>query len=64
MPVRADSQVTFLVDGRHTMWTMCLHFLQARHSIHLANWGITPQMLMVRGSDFARDQMAALNSRR
>ncbi len=51
MPVRADSQVTFLVDGRHTMWTMCLHFLQARHSIHLANWGITPQMLMVRGSD-------------
>ena len=51
MPVRADSQVTFLVDGRHTMWTMCLHFLTARHTIHLANWGITPQMLMVRGSD-------------
>jgi phosphatidylserine/phosphatidylglycerophosphate/cardiolipin synthase-like enzyme len=51
MPVRADSQVTFLVDGRHTMWTMCLHFLTARHSIHLANWGITPHMLMVRGSD-------------
>lgn len=51
MPVRADSQVTFLVDGRHTMWTMCLHFLTARHSIHLANWGITPHMKMVRGSD-------------
>jgi phosphatidylserine/phosphatidylglycerophosphate/cardiolipin synthase-like enzyme len=51
MPVRADSQVTFLIDGRHTMWTMCLHFLTARHSIHLANWGITPQMLLVRGSD-------------
>lgn len=51
MPVRADSQVTFLVDGRHTMWTMCLHFLAARHSIYLANWGITPQMRMVRGSD-------------
>ena len=51
MPVRADSQVTFLVDGRHTMWTMCLHFLTARHSIHLANWGITPHMQMVRGSD-------------
>lgn len=51
MPVRADSQVTFLIDGRHTMWTMCLHFLTARHTIHLANWGITPGMLMVRGSD-------------
>lgn len=51
MPVRADSQVTFLVDGRHTMWTMCLHFLTARHSIRLANWGITPQMKMVRGVD-------------
>lgn len=51
LPVRADSQVAFLVDGRHTMWTMCLHFLTARHSIHLANWGITPLMKMVRGSD-------------
>jgi phosphatidylserine/phosphatidylglycerophosphate/cardiolipin synthase-like enzyme len=51
MPVRTDSKVTFLVDGRHTMWTMCLHFLKARQSIHLANWGITPSMLMVRGSD-------------
>lgn len=51
MPVRADSPVTFLVDGRHTMWTMCLHFLTARQSIYLANWGITPTMQMVRGSD-------------
>lgn len=51
MPPRADSQVTFLVDGRHAMWTMCLHFLTARQSIHLANWGITPQIEMVRGSD-------------
>jgi phosphatidylserine/phosphatidylglycerophosphate/cardiolipin synthase-like enzyme len=50
-PVRTDSQVTFLVDGRHAMWTMCLHFLKARESIYLANWGITPQMLMVRGTD-------------
>ncbi|HEY0756616.1 MAG TPA: phospholipase D-like domain-containing protein [Ktedonobacteraceae bacterium] len=51
MPVRADSQVTFLADGRHTMWTMCLHFLNARHSIHLANWGITPYIQLVRGLD-------------
>jgi len=50
-PVRTDSQVTFLVDGRHAMWTMCLRFLTARESIHLANWGITPHMLMVRGPD-------------
>lgn len=50
-PVRTDSQVTFLIDGRHTMWTMCLHFLNARESIHLAHWGITPHMLMVRGAD-------------
>lgn len=51
LPVRGDSQVTFLVDGRHAMWTMCLHFLTARRSIYLANWGITPQMRMVRGTD-------------
>ncbi len=51
MPVRTDSQVTFLIDGRHTMWTMCLHFLTARRSIYLANWGITTHMQMVRGSD-------------
>lgn len=51
MPVRSDSQVTFLIDGRHTMWTMCLHFLKARRSIHLANWGITATMPLVRGSD-------------
>lgn len=51
MPVRTDSQVTFLIDGRHAMWTMCLHFLTARKSIYLANWGITPSMQMVRGPD-------------
>lgn len=51
MPVRSDSRVTFLVDGRHALWTMCLHFLTARQTIYLANWGITPEMLMVRGSD-------------
>jgi phosphatidylserine/phosphatidylglycerophosphate/cardiolipin synthase-like enzyme len=51
MPVRSDSQVTFLIDGRHTMWTMCMRFLTARQTIYLANWGITPTMRMVRGSD-------------
>src|SRR5260370_23097730 len=51
LPVRSDSQVTFLVDGHHALWTMCVHFLTARQSIHLANWGLTADMLMVRGSD-------------
>lgn len=51
IPVRNDSHVTFLIDGRHTLWTMCLYFLKARQSIHLANWGITPSMPLVRGSD-------------
>lgn len=51
LPVRTDSQVTFLVDGHHALWTMCVHFLTARQSIHLANWGLTADMLMVRGSD-------------
>lgn len=51
MPVRTDSQVIALVDGRHALWTMCLHFLTARTSIYLANWGITADMHMVRGTD-------------
>lgn len=51
LPVRSDSQVAFLIDGRHTMWTQCLHFMAARQSIYLANWGITPAMQLVRGSD-------------
>lgn len=51
LPVRSDSQVTFLIDGRHTFWTMALHFMTARQTIYLANWGITPTMQMVRGMD-------------
>lgn len=51
MPVRADSQAIFLVDGHHALWTMCLHFLTARNYIYLANWGITADMQLVRGSN-------------
>lgn len=51
LPVRTDSHVTALVDGRHALWTMCLHFLTARHAIYLANWGIAADMQLVRGSD-------------
>jgi phosphatidylserine/phosphatidylglycerophosphate/cardiolipin synthase-like enzyme len=50
-PVRADSLITYLVDGRATMLTMCRHFLMARKYIYLANWGITPTMELVRGKD-------------
>jgi len=50
-PVRGDSRVTYLVDGRTTMLTMCRHFLMARKYIYLANWGITPTLELVRGED-------------
>jgi phosphatidylserine/phosphatidylglycerophosphate/cardiolipin synthase-like enzyme len=50
-PVHADSRVTYLVDGRTTFLTMCRHFLMARRYIYIANWGITPQMELVRGKD-------------
>jgi len=50
-PVRTDSRVTYLVDGRSAMLTMCIHFLKARKYIYLANWGMTPGMELVRGTD-------------
>ena len=50
-PVRDDSRVTYLVDGRCFMLTLCLHFLRAHKYIYLANWGLTPLMEIVRGKD-------------
>jgi len=50
-PVHTDSRVTYLVDGRSTLFTMCRHFLMARRYIYIANWGITPNMELVRGKD-------------
>ncbi len=50
-PVHRDSRVTYLVDGRSAMLTMCRHFLMASKYIYLANWGITPTMELVRGKD-------------
>jgi len=50
-PVHADSRVTCLVDGRTTLLIMCRHFLLARSYIYIANWGITPNMELVRGKD-------------
>src|SRR5579883_1020111 len=52
-PVRTDSRVAYLVDGRTAMLMMCLHFMKASKYIYLANWGITPGMELVRGSDRA-----------
>lgn len=50
-PVRTDSHVTYLVDGRSAMLSMCRHFLQAKHYIYLANWGLKASMEIVRGTD-------------
>jgi hypothetical protein len=50
-PVRTDSRVKYLVDGRTTMFTMCIQFLKARKYIYLANWGMIPGMELVRGTD-------------
>ncbi len=50
-PVHADSHVTYLVDGRTTLLTMCRQFLMAHRYIYLANWGISTKMELVRGKD-------------
>ncbi|MGZ6364735.1 MAG: phospholipase D-like domain-containing protein [Ktedonobacteraceae bacterium] len=50
-PVHADSRVTYLIDGRTTLLTMCRQFLMASKYIYLANWGISPHMELVRGKD-------------
>ncbi|GHO70541.1 phospholipase [Ktedonobacter sp. SOSP1-52] len=52
-PVRAnDSLVTYLVDGRQAMWTICRHCIKAQKYIYLANWGMTAKMELVRGDDY------------
>jgi phosphatidylserine/phosphatidylglycerophosphate/cardiolipin synthase-like enzyme len=50
-PVHNDSRVTYFVDGRMTMYEMCVHYLRARKYIYLANWGMTPKIELVRGKD-------------
>ncbi len=44
-PVRINSRVTYLIDGRTTLLTMCRHFLMASKYIYLANWGIFHRVL-------------------
>jgi phosphatidylserine/phosphatidylglycerophosphate/cardiolipin synthase-like enzyme len=69
-PVHNDSLLNYFVDGRISMLTMCLHFLKARRYIYFANWGFTPTMELVRGSDHiagpanSPEQVALLNTLR
>ena len=44
-------RVTYFIDGRMTMLSMCYHFLKARQYIYLANWGINPRTGNCAGSD-------------
>jgi phosphatidylserine/phosphatidylglycerophosphate/cardiolipin synthase-like enzyme len=50
-PVRRDSLISYLVDGRSAMFMMCRQFIMARSYIYLGNWGMTPKMEMIRGED-------------
>lgn len=69
-PVRDDSRVSYFVDGRSVMLTLCLHFLKARKYIYLADWGLSPSMEIVRGKDQragpddSTDQEALINQLR
>ncbi len=49
MPVRNASSLAFLIDGRMTMLQLCLAFLCARNSISITAWGLSPELLRVRG---------------
>lgn len=49
--MREHSRVTYLVDGRNAMLSMCSHFLAARKYIYIANWGLSAGMQLVRGKD-------------
>ncbi|GAC1384377.1 MAG: phospholipase D-like domain-containing protein [Ktedonobacteraceae bacterium] len=51
LPVCSDSHVTYLVDGRTMMLTLCRRILSARAYLYLAYWGFTATMELVRGSD-------------
>src|SRR5579859_4893900 len=50
-PVQANSHVSYRVDARSTLLTMCRHFLMAQKYIYMAGWGMTPTMKLVRGKD-------------
>ncbi len=60
-PVHANLRVTYLVDGRTTLFTMCRHFLMAHRYIYLANWGITPKWSLYGAKINVQGQMEVLN---
>ncbi|HET8844978.1 MAG TPA: phospholipase D family protein [Ktedonobacteraceae bacterium] len=47
----SDSRVSYLIDGRSALFSLCCAFLKARSSIYLANWGVTAELELVRGKD-------------
>ncbi len=49
MPVRTTANLAFLVDGRMTMLEMCICFLSATRTISITAWGLSPELLLVRG---------------
>src|SRR5579864_2776086 len=49
MPVRDVHRLAFLIDGRMAMLEMCIAFLCARRSIYITAWGLSPELLLVRG---------------
>src|SRR6266849_457156 len=50
-PVRNDSRITYLVDGRAAFFFICRQIIKARQYIYLANWGMTAGIELVRGPD-------------
>ncbi len=50
-PVRNDSRITYLVDGRAAFLFLCRHIIKARNYVYLANWGMTADITLVRGQD-------------
>lgn len=46
-----DTRVSYLIDGRSALFTLCCFLLKARFSIYLANWGMTADWELVRGKD-------------
>ncbi|MEO7020805.1 MAG: phospholipase D family protein [Ktedonobacteraceae bacterium] len=49
MPVRTAPRLAFLVDGRMTMLEMCICFLSAKRTISITAFGLSPELLLVRG---------------
>ncbi|HEY6407307.1 MAG TPA: hypothetical protein VIY29_07565, partial [Ktedonobacteraceae bacterium] len=48
-PVRDVQRLAFLIDGRITMLELCIAFLCARRSIYITAFGLSPELLLVRG---------------